>query len=40
MNEIIKTFGNLSDDAQFSILIMFWISCVMIIKVVRIIKAK
>jgi len=40
MTELLKTFGNLSDDAQFAILIMFCVCAWMITKIVRILKGK
>jgi hypothetical protein len=40
MTELLKTFGNLSDDAQFIILIMFCVCVWMITKIVRVLKGE
>lgn len=40
MTELLKTFGNLSDDAQFAILIMFCVCAWMITKIVRVLKGE
>ena len=40
MTELLKTFGNLSDDAQFGVIIMFCVCAWMIIKIVRILKGE
>lgn len=40
MTELLKTYGNLSDDAQCGILIMFCVCAWMITKIVRVIKGE
>lgn len=40
MTELVKTFGNLSDDAQFGIIIIFCVCAWMITKIVRVLKGE
>lgn len=40
MTELVKTFGNLSDDAQIGIIIIFCVCAWMITKIVRVLKGE